>query len=525
MKNYSVVLFLLMAGICTGQNLTKTDVAFVKLRNTGAIFQNGNVKGYYYFYNLEKKDRKLNNYLLSVVDENLREVNSVTIIRPKSYALIESSFNGSSFLFLFFDSKAKTTELISYNNALVQTGSVVDKILNQSGYQDFNQIALGNEATQRYLLPIENQGFIYYSITGTDSENFVIKYFSNELKREWAHASVAGKKEANVESASEAFTTDNYVGSIVFKAKSASSKGYSYDLLVNDLATGQVLFRVPMSNKQFNITPSEVVYDSALHQIVIFGEYYDKADKQSKAQSLGFGFIFLDTQGNQLDFKKSSWADISQRAPVTKEGKFDGLNSNILFHEFIRTADGQLFAIGEQYKKVASASGIGLQALGVLAAVASGGGRFVGTNTASVQMNVYNMVVFQFNPENTLEKVHLFEKSTNQILLPGGSTYMSPKRLSFYVKAIGGFDYRFTQQFLGKENFAVVYVDIERSSKKGLIGSIVYTPEKVFTVDKLKFDKRSQEFLLMPAKPGYILVAEYFKKEKTFDMRLEKINY
>ncbi len=29
----------------------------------------------------------------------------------------------------------------------------------------------------------------------------------------------------------------------------------------------------------------------------------------------------------------------------------------------------------------------------------------------------------------------------------------------------------------------------------------------------------------MPAKPGYVLITEYFRKDKKLDMRLEKINY
>jgi len=47
----------------------------------------------------------------------------------------------------------------------------------------------------------------------------------------------------------------------------------------------------------------------------------------------------------------------------------------------------------------------------------------------------------------------------------------------------------------------------------------------VFTVDKIDFDRKSTEFAVTRAKPGYVLIAEYFRKEKKFDMRLEKINY
>jgi hypothetical protein len=490
------------------QNLSRTGVASIKVRNTGAVLQHGEVKGYYYFYNLEKKDRKTNNYLLSVSDENLREVNSVTITRPSNYQLIESSYNGSAFLFLFFDPRSKNTEMISYDNQLKQIGQKFQVIPNQTMYNVFQSVALGNSAQQRYLVPLENRGFIRY---GSGS----IEYYNDSLRLEWSSRSKS--KEADVPS--EGFQSREYIGSVV---AAVSGKSISYSLLVNKVETGELIFQAPMISNEYSISPSDISYDSANQRIVVFGEYFNKDDKQLKAQSLGFCYYVLDVQGNPIDTKTLPWSYISMKAPVNESGKFDGVNTNILFHDFIRTADGQIFAIGEQYKKAASAAGIGLQAFSILAAAATG---YYSGGSSSVQMNIYNMVVFQFSADYSLEKVHIFEKNKSEMLLPSGSMYMSSKLLSYYVKAIGGFDFRFSQEFPGHETFAVIYVDADRGSQKAILGSIVYTPEKVFTEDKMRFDRRSQEFAVMRAKPGYVLIAEYFKKEKKFDMRLEKINY
>src|SRR5258708_29544209 len=103
MKLRFVLFLILLPIIGSTQNLSRTGVTQAKVRNTGSILQHGVVKGYYYFYNLEKKDRKHNNYLLSVVDENLREVHKVTITRPTNYQLIESSYNSQASLYMFFD--------------------------------------------------------------------------------------------------------------------------------------------------------------------------------------------------------------------------------------------------------------------------------------------------------------------------------------------------------------------------------------------------------------------------------------
>jgi hypothetical protein len=503
------------------QNLTRTDVSKIKIRSTGVIEQNGQVKGYFYFYNLEKKKKGISNYLLSVVDENLQEVNSVTISRSTTYELIESSYNGTAFVFLFFDSRAKIIELISYDNSLKQIGSKLEPIKGGSGYEVYKAIGLGGAAQQRFLVPIDNKGFVNYSMSGPDNENYKINFLANDLKVSWSQSS---KQRKMMESASEGFQSVNYFGSIIFKTKSVSSKGFGYGLLVNDVVTGSQLFQVDLSTTLFSITPNDVHYDSVANQVVVFGEYFEKGDKQLKKQSQGFCYLTYDMTGNQVNSKTISWADISQQAPVNSSGKFDGINTNVLFHEFVRTADGKVFAIGEQYKKAVSGAGVALQILSIAASAAAGGGYIGGSNASSVQMNVYNMVVFQFTPDFALEKVQIFEKNMNQILLPSGSTYMSTKLLSYYVKAIGGFDYTYSQK-LPDDAFTFVYTDADRKTATGIIGAVVYTPEKTFSVDKVKISKKSTDFAIVRAKAGYFLIIEYFKKEKKLDMRLEKFNY
>jgi hypothetical protein len=57
------------------------------------------------------------------------------------------------------------------------------------------------------------------------------------------------------------------------------------------------------------------------------------------------------------------------------------------------------------------------------------------------------------------------------------------------------------------------------------LGAIVYTPEKVFSVDKMPLNRKSTEYYVYRAKEGYVLITEYFRKEKRIDTRLEKINF
>ena len=46
-----------------------------------------------------------------------------------------------------------------------------------------------------------------------------------------------------------------------------------------------------------------------------------------------------------------------------------------------------------------------------------------------------------------------------------------------------------------------------------------------FINDKIKFDTKAKWQQIYPAKSGYVMIAEYFKKEKKLEFRMEKVNF
>jgi hypothetical protein len=526
MKRRFLILILVITPLllAEAQTMSKNNVARVSLRGSGTVIQDEQVKGYYSFYNLEKKDKKNNNYQLSVFDENLREINSITIVRPKSYVILDGALNGTAFCFLFYDARNKSIELISYDRTLTQLGTYTQTVAkNKFAVANYNMVAQGGTPNQAYLVAVEGKGFLHYGLSA-DKYQFQTDFFDNSMKRVWSDAAPVSKQ---VEIASEAFQEDNYVGSLIITKKNMTTKDINVDLIVQDVDSGKKLFRVPVATDKYTVSFSDVYFDREKQNFVVFGEYFDKKEKELKAQSLGFICVTYDLQGKIVNEKINSWAtDISRVTPVNEKGKFDGSNTNVLFHDIIRTADGQFFVVGEQYKKAVSGAGVALQILNVAAAAAGGG--YSTNNASSVQLNIYNLVIFQFNPDFTINKVHIFEKDKNVVMLPGGSGFMSSKMLSYYAKAVGGFDYVYTQESKDKNTFLVTYINFDREKGEkdsNVLGSVIYTPEKTFAVDKLKLNRKSSDYFVSRAKEGYVLVTEYFKKEKRLDSRLEKLNY
>lgn len=512
-KNLLLIIFCFTAAFVQAQVLVKQNVKKFTVRGSGTIEQNNQVKGYYTFISVEKKDKNNNTYELALFDENLAQVSSVEIVRPRYYLLVDGAYNGRTFCFLFRDEKKKLNEMITYDRSLklVSTAFVPDNEYTMSP----TQAAMG-DPTQAFLVPIDNKGYMYYGVK-TGKYQYQVVFFTDSLKRKWA---AVAPDDADVELASDAFQEEEYVGSLIVRKKRIRSKDIDVDLMVQRMNTGEQLFRMPLLTSKYSVSLSSVYFDREKMQFVVFGEYYDKEDKELKAQSLGFISLEIDMKGSIVRETVNSWADIGKVAPVDAKGKFEKSNMRIMVHDIIKTSDGQFFVVGEQYAKEASGLGIASQVLSGMAGGVS--------QTAAVQLNIYNMVYLQFNPDFSINRMHLFPKDKTEILLPAGAGFMSSKQISFYGRAVGGFDYKYTQQTPGGDTFIVTYIDYDKEKGQkatNVLGSIIYTPEKTLTVDKLKLDRKSTAYFILKAKTGYVMVMEYFRKEKKLESRLEKLNY
>lgn len=519
MRFLLIVVAVVIGQLGFAQTFVRNNIIKASLRNTGSITEQGKVKGYYSFYDIEKKDSRNNNYQLVIFDENLREINSIDITKPRTYGILDGAFNGKAFCFLFYDHKNRATEMISYDSALRQIGLSVEPVTNKDakGLKFIVTKGISGE----FLEAVPDRGFVKY---GTIDEKalYKIQFFDNQMRLQWT-TEAPGK--FKYELASNSFVDKNYVGSTI--TSTDKFKHVETSLIVHCVTDGTKLFHIPLATSQHNVVFSKVYFDESQQKFIVIGEYYDKLAKESKVPSLGFTVLTIDMDGTIWDQKLNSWADMSKVAPITADGKFDGSNIRMVFHDIVRTSNGEFFVIGEQYEKAVSGAGIAAQ--GASFALALLTGVYV-SSTSSVQLNIYNMVVLHFNSDLSINKVHLFEKSKSVMQLPPGSGFMSSKQLSVYAQVMGGFDYAYTQTTGNGNSFVVTYIDVEKGSENGVkstkvLGSIIYTPEKVFTVDKMKLDHKSSQYRIYRAKEGYVMVMEYFQQEKRIESRLEKLNY
>ena len=105
-KNNPVFLLLLLMTFTVNRieaqgKLSIENVRSVYVRNSGTIMSANEVKGYFTFYESDKIDKNTNEYTVQITDENLNKIKDIKFEGNKKLRLLESSYNGSSIMFLF----------------------------------------------------------------------------------------------------------------------------------------------------------------------------------------------------------------------------------------------------------------------------------------------------------------------------------------------------------------------------------------------------------------------------------------
>src|SRR5690348_8403696 len=95
--------------------LSIENVYSAKLKNSGPIISNNEVKGYFLFYQSDKIDRNTNEYTLQILDENINKVKDIKFTDEKNTNLLEAAFNGEDLMFEFINKKDQLLDFRVYD--------------------------------------------------------------------------------------------------------------------------------------------------------------------------------------------------------------------------------------------------------------------------------------------------------------------------------------------------------------------------------------------------------------------------
>lgn len=507
---YSLLMLFALLLPCTSiaQNKSFAGVLKVSLKNMGPIIEKNEVKGYYTFYETDKLNRKTSAYLLQILDENLNVVSSKNITDSDDLRLLEGVYDGQSILLKFYNTKSKEAILRVYDKSAELKQNKTRKVESKWEIAQYNS-AITEETKGVTVFGIANTGFVSYAMEDNKSIGYSMEFLPEDAtQKSWTYKSNANSKD--VETANFLAEGNGILLTHVGKRPSLLSQDATSYLLATDVKTGNKLFEKKLQSTKHDLVLLNGFTDETTGNIAVLGLYYEKDVKTMKAKSLGLFAQVLDKQGNLVSENYTSWAkDVSKFLPVNAKGKMDD-TGYIFFHNIIKSKDEKIYAIGENFKRTVSAT----------AALAVLGGSLT-------QMVIEDMFIFEFTPDFKLNNVKVFDKGKSNFQLPRGSEYYSVQLLAAYIKSVGGFDYTFTQPDNSKNVFSVGYVDYEKKKgeKNEWVFGAITCADSEFSADKISLQTEASELQVFVAKPGYVMISEYFSKAKKMDLRLEKINY
>jgi hypothetical protein len=493
--------------------LTIDKVVSVTLRNTGQIIENEQIKGYYFFYQSDKVDRKTNEYTLQIVDENLNKIKDVKFTDSKNITLLESSYNGNSIVFMFYDDDQNMLDYRLYNMDGKQSYTY-SKTLDKKSEKFFKtQLATngGEESENKNVFDVQDKGYITITSLREDRNyTYDVNFYSSTKRKTWTYNPLEDGK----------FTSAQFLGAndsiAVFEVMSKEklmSKDLESTLLGINLENGKKAFEVRTQDGSHQLYPMNITTLDASNQFILIGTYYAGNDRVLRDNSDGLGIWLMNSKGKIERSKYITWAnDLSKFLKVDQKGRVSDLGY-IYFHRLVQTEDGRIFAVGEGYKKVADGVGIAMNIL------------TQSYRNGVTKLKITDMLMLELSKDFNLQNAKIYEKNNNSFSLNTGSDFLTPHSLALAAKAYGAFDYNFTQYGASKASFTVGYSDYERSKEYSgqTFNSISYYDGKI-TTDKINLKTKATQLHILPAKPGSVLLVEYYKKDKRLDMRMEKLN-
>lgn len=141
--------------------LSIENVRSIYIRSNGEIMDGVELKGYFTFYVSDKVDSKTNEYTVQIMDMNLNKIKDIKFEDDKAVQILESSYNGESIMFLFYNRKEKTLEYRAYNFEGKQISTYTKELTSRSkALLEQTCGSKGDEGQNEALFSVGNTGYV-----------------------------------------------------------------------------------------------------------------------------------------------------------------------------------------------------------------------------------------------------------------------------------------------------------------------------------------------------------------------------
>lgn len=501
------------------QKVKIPGVETITLNNIGTIEDDGKVSGYFTFYKGDKVEKKNFTYYLKISDANLKEISTIEIVKDKNAALVTAKFNGNSFMFVFLNASNKSVEFVTYNKSLKVIGTIVkEKLKNQELMMYYAAVSNnGYSGNTDLVSPVPNKGFLVYEPKKSKKLGYTFTLYSNELKSIWVNES---PEDGLLHFPSVLYQDSENIALLSISKKSLMTKKYDTFFILVNANTGKESSSTPLVSTnaaKFTLNMPDAIFNARSKEFILFGEYLEANANLAKDPTLGFYSIKIGTNGAIKSEKYADYKASVKALVQDKDKEKFNEKTKFLIHDYVLTADGKMFVVGEIYKKAVDGLAVGMKLL------AAAAGDNVQHNGAVIKLVITDMVIFQFDKDLDMKQINIFEKSKSDVSLPEGYGTANARMLSIMAKQVGGFDFEYSQIDEKGETFDVIYVDREKNKgekSKFVVAAIRYNGNK-YVVNKIDLDRKTDIDVILPAVKGSVYVGGYYRKLKSYESSIE----
>jgi hypothetical protein len=512
MNQLKSILPMLLALLSLGsfaQSKEFENVFDIEVRNTVEITNNKQIVGYAFFYKMDKS-KKAATYRLEILDENLKEIGSNEFEGPKDLQLRRAVYESDQLLLSFYDEdkvdgykrfvkiydlKGKEKGLIPYDPEKVKQGMMGAAVAEQM------------EAIYDGTDNVEGKGFVtvYQSKAKTGGVNIQMIGLNGKLAWE---KSITAEKGDRTDLYLLA-TTPNTI--LFFEMDRGGISKRDADIFLVGLSTadGKTLFKKPMEKNNLNYEPM-LIKKTDDGKVKIVSSLSEAGDKFLTAKPNGFSIGDLNEQTGELTTLKdfNFLNDLGNVLDMKNENKSE--DGYIKAHNLMLMQDGGLVLVGEFFRKTVSGGGMAMKILTKGQASAS-------------QATIGDMFLLRINSSMKATGLDKIEKDKERYPMPtDGIPIGLMARLLTYDHNFG---YMYTDE--GMTASAKKTVLARGSFGEDSYGTVAIAVDEKKGYSKKRFNLEKEKnvyYFISRAKPGYVMIMKYFKKDKKVNINLEKVS-
>lgn len=485
-----ILYILLLAHPFLAQTISFPEEKGITLGDITPMVVHNEVKGYY-TCTFEKYATDWGgeaDYNLIVMDINFKITKDMTLTLPKSIKKI--AFNGSHFCMMMIEGKFVRYNIYDMDGLLVGNRSV-----------EYDDTAKPDREVLRPIVAVPYKGFIRTGVFKRMNSYF--EMFDLTGKALWKidpKEFEGGASSDNVEylqiiEASEHLLIVG-VNLASLREREAKSRNREFQRVYN-IQTGHESCELNVTGKSIRILYGAI---SGPDEIALYGVYFPGGVKGPIGEIWGgeeYGFyiqVFDSTGKLKYEYINDGQNELEELIGNIAEAQYDA-SFNLWLHTMIKSKD-KYYMVCELY--------------------------------AHKPRGIRNMVVLKFDLIQSEPDVHVYQKR-----IPDQPMIVEVKNVENYnlgnnFSVLGYFDYKFTTQNIDHSMFSAIYTSAEGDDQKNqnhYVAAIALDREENLVNPKIQLVSNPDDIYVLPGKPGYIAVAEFFKKEKKLSLTLHKFDF